>query len=505
MDALFSSIVSAGWGIQSPLLLLVLLFIFIPIAIHLFNKSRGKIVPIGDIRFVNVKAFKKMTEIKLVERLLLVNRLLILILITLILAQLFVHLGNSNTSAGKHILVTEDWLSVAGTDEKSTLMALLNEPDHTVNLLSADSGQPRSLTKIHIDSADQITGDALQAVDLWHQVNSYANDIGDGEDISVYATNRLSQFVGSRTKSDMQVDWQVKEVPLEDSEIELSEPIDVLLLSSPNRAVDINYLSAALSSLKNSLLPGLNVDNITLDAGRAIKTWNESLSEADIVFYLSDIPPKNQILNYIKSGGTLILDAVSQQQRAEAVVNAHIDIDKPAYPTLYQGFSLNYVGIPHEIEEIKTNTENQILWKTEAGAALLLENHFGNGRVLFFYSRFNPAWSDWVRLRVFPHDLAGLVVSKNVISTIEKINLRNGRLSPEQISYRNQASQYPSNSALTKVQGKNSFVDDYLESTKNYLGLLLIIFFCFERVLSEITASRKDKTPSKVSDDVEVS
>ena len=74
----------------TPFWLWILLAISIPVAIHLWNKKSGKPHLLGTFRFLPDESFAKATRIELHEIPLLILRTLIVLIITLLLAQLFI-------------------------------------------------------------------------------------------------------------------------------------------------------------------------------------------------------------------------------------------------------------------------------------------------------------------------------------------------------------------------------------------------------------------------------
>ena len=124
-----------------------------------------------------------------------------------------------------------------------------------------------------------------------------------------------------------------------------------------------------------------------------------------------------------------------QSQIVEASVSSYLSVDSLVTPKLHDGLNLFLVGDPHVVGGENSNiTPNQkVLWKTEEGLALLVSQRLGKGKVLSFYSRFDPEWNDWVLSPSFPYDLAELVIPDKLKLKTEDDLLANGRLSEGQI------------------------------------------------------------------------
>ena len=126
---------TAPWFVQSPWMLFALLSLIVPLAIHLFSKSKGKLIPFGNIKLIQLSKPVRMNEVRLVERLLLLCRLLVLFFSVLLLTQLYYDDRADNDSNREgNILVTQDWLNNANESELSKL-AKQTKAD-TVYLLS---------------------------------------------------------------------------------------------------------------------------------------------------------------------------------------------------------------------------------------------------------------------------------------------------------------------------------------------------------------------------------
>ena len=57
------------WFVQSPWMLLALLCLIVPLVIHLLSKSKGKLIPFGNIKLIQLSKPVRMSEVRLVERL----------------------------------------------------------------------------------------------------------------------------------------------------------------------------------------------------------------------------------------------------------------------------------------------------------------------------------------------------------------------------------------------------------------------------------------------------
>jgi hypothetical protein len=487
-DVLSSALKNSQWSLQSPAMLYFLLALVIPIVIHLFNISRGKLVPIGDIRLIATKKLKKMTEIRLIERLLLALRLLLIILISLLLAQLFLS-DEKQIIQSKSIFVTQDWLNVASLQEKQVLAEQLDAPDINVSLLSNINEGVIPLTLPMINSNRSETNEHVSYMNVWLQVKRAMRPLESNSSITVYSTNRLSQFIGEKPLGLEKIDWHVTQIPDAEALISLPVPMKVLVVSDVNRREDVTYIRAALTALNENTLTGLEV-LYKETAKEENELPDSAYDNVDVILYLSDRPLSSDLLQRATAGTRLVIDASANSQTVETAVNEHFYFNEPSLPDLYGNFVLHKMGLPDVISLSKPAFSSQVIWKTTSGSALLTSNSVGEGQVYSFYSRFNPSWSNWVLKPHFPYDLAELLINRTLDEELERQLLSRMRLTLKQISEK------VSKGLETKSES------EYVENGVNLkdknppfaLVLFIVIVFCIERTWSELSLRRKRNT-----------
>lgn len=84
---------------QSPIMLLGLLGLLIPIAIHLWSRQKPRLIKMGTIKYVNTSEIKKARNIKLTQVPLLILRMAILIILVLLLSELSINSQEDNTKS----------------------------------------------------------------------------------------------------------------------------------------------------------------------------------------------------------------------------------------------------------------------------------------------------------------------------------------------------------------------------------------------------------------------
>jgi len=206
--------------LESPLAMLGLLTLLIPLGIHLLSKARPRVVAFAHIAFIKVSTYPVLRQLRLTQLMLLGIRMLMLLVATLILAQLYWQ--NVNLQVNSHILLTEDWLNHTTDTEKKTLIDQVRGSN--LVLLST---QNRDLNKAEVA---QWSPDSWQtpALNIWNRVANYSTQLPADTLITVYTTNRLKQFIGSKTPIHKRVKWQVKAIPVESATQQFSANIKVI-------------------------------------------------------------------------------------------------------------------------------------------------------------------------------------------------------------------------------------------------------------------------------------
>ena len=270
---------SISWMVQSPLALWGLLALLIPVAIHLLSKSRAQLVPFAHLALIVVKNSPRLREIRLTQWLLLFLRVLLLLIATLIVAELYWQTSiDTNT---KHILVTEDWLNHANDSEKNQLIQ--QNAGAKLTLI----GRPnRLLSQQQITQWQKSTPEA-KALNLWEKVADYRAELPSQSQVLVYSTNRLSQFLGSKQVMSKNVNWQIKSLTATDTTSSMQATVLVLFDESSTQT--LAYLKAAFDALNTNKQIVLTVQYADL-AGLTNSQAADLSADKIIHLSLADLP-----------------------------------------------------------------------------------------------------------------------------------------------------------------------------------------------------------------------
>lgn len=344
---------TAPWFVQSPWLLFALLSLIVPLAIHLFSKSKGKLIPFGNIKLIQLSKPVRMNEVRLIEHLLLLCRLLVLLFSVLLLAQLYYDdRANNKTNDESNILVTQDWLNNANESELSKLAT--HTKVSAVYLLSTPSEYLTSEAILNWQQNKKQSLMVQQQQNTWLLVNNYAKTLPDNAKMTVYSTNRLSQFIGDKIPLSNNIAWQIKKLPaskITDSIKALrSKALSVLVLSDDDSKASIGYLTAALSILKETKLKNLT---FTFQTNKAKDTLS-----FDWILYLSSAPVPVSVIEEVNKGSKLIADVKhSKNIHVKSTVQWNKLVTQLQFPQMLMSLFLDESIKTYQMQQQLTNDQ----------------------------------------------------------------------------------------------------------------------------------------------------
>jgi len=432
-----------------PAGLWALLALAIPILIHLFNRSRGRLVRIGHIDLVRQARRLRVTEVKLAQWLLLLLRMGIFTLAALILAGLAQ--PGLDSSGAATIYVTPAWIrtaSEADLNELTTTRVLTLQPGFAA--LDLNTARDIRQTDVEVSNINNVWPLLAERLSLEHHSGA----------VTVYATDYSQQFGHSRVSLPRQVSWNISHpqaAPAFDD-----RPARVVVAYDQARRQDADFFRAALASLKATRLPGLkwqfiNSAQITpehLDADWLILLSKHSLSDAQLA--------------QLKAHTTLLMDAPGELQDGELQSGGQLQREQyaslPFYP--FSTFRLN--GLT------QSSADGQTVLASNDGRPALQMQSSQTARILQFNSRFNPQWSTITQLAEFPELLLQLMLNER-----QKAGLfADARINPQQLSR---------DTSITAAD-----IPLPRHSLQNLLAMLLVLLWVLERWLSERQRSTKN-------------
>ncbi len=432
---------SAGWA---------LLTLLIPILIHLFNRSRGRLVHIGHIDLVRQAQKLRVTEVKLAQLLLLSLRLAIFTVAVLILAGLARPGLVSSTEAT--VYVTPGWLATSETEDfKKLLKDAEKEPGTRVFVLQQDFPRLDQQWFENFRKTSPLSAEDIRNV--WPLLAERLSIERHGGAVKVYATDYTLQYGSRKPELPRQVSWYLshpQSPPVLDT-----TPIHAMIAHDPDRASEATLLSSVLAILKEHRLPGLSWE--VSDASQ----MSERHLNADWLILLSDTGISAAQLAMMPASAVVLMDAGDG-----SVASSEQFVDLPFYP--FSTFRLNRYTITGRHEKAKDpDFDWQVMLTTAEGQPLFEQSRYGSIRQLRYNSRFAPGWSTITQQVEFPELFMSLMLN----DSMQALRFANARVNPSQ---------------LQSGTGKTgSDIPLPRRSLQGLLALFLVLLWVTERWLSE--------------------
>ena len=527
--------------LQSPWVLIALSALAIPLIIHLISKGRPTLVKFANVSLIKAIKPKSMRHILLTEFWLLILRLLLLIVSILLLAQvLFVN----PLADYKHVtLVTAQWLNSSSADEKSVLLSLhAGEP---IYLLSSDS-QPLSKIDVlqwqnsqsDVDQHEDVTRHNLIKENTYLDLYYFTNAFSEKTTFDLFVTDSAKQFPESEITLAHDIKWHIKNSNVGNHNSEGAESrnknagnknqfhdsLTVVIVYDDDRAEDIKYFQQALNAINGISAPKLSQQLFLNNALEENTLENNALyhqaisSKPDWIFYLSSAIPDNAMLDALKAGSNIFVDAENAKVNllSSSVVELNNNHAKfsPANIMFYQRAKpLNilqylpansYVSSDESLWEFyDQNTEvKPLLLRSELVFDHALEQVISDSsnntsiktsHLYQLFSRFSPSWSNLLTTKQFPLLLQNILFEHwQAAKADEEYRLTQSQIILNQQLKNNDLAAFDSLVSVTN-QHKNMS-----SSWLNILICLLLILWLVERLVSEITLQRKSKTLTTV-------
>lgn len=384
-----------------PIALVGLLSLVIPILIHLFNPSRGKLVLIGNLDFIKKIKNVRVTEVKINQWLILLIRLIIFLLLSLLLAG-WVKQNGKEYASQSHIFITPDWLNNA-TEEELTELRKRHKDDPVFmlapNFKKVKMGSLEAQSETKKNTIPKIGINTLLA-EMQHRNLATKNTI-------IYATNRLLQYSPERVEnpSNSAFDWRIKQLdinPQSAFKTQITTSLNIAVYYSPSRQMDNRYLKLVLDTISKISEVNLVVKFYPADKANRVNTISVSdKTKADWLFWLSEDAIPKVLSKQAESGSYLFVDMPEGIHKTDNHRRAPIAIK------IEQSWTNFYSGVLTQ-----NNSNFKPIWYNRTGQTALSVESTQHGKIFRFNSRLNPDWNDLVSSVDFPSILAGILNSR---------------------------------------------------------------------------------------------
>jgi hypothetical protein len=433
----------------NPIWLFGISGIIIPILIHLWNVKKGKTLKIGSVSLLGESSRQNARSLRLLDLLLLLLRCLLIIIVSILLAEPVWISSNSVTQKGGWILIEKDNF----TETYSRFQKEIDSLDQAgFDLHLFEPGfKAADLNKLK-DS--EITRDSTSAqLSYWSLLRMLDQEIPSGKEVYLFTANRLNRFKGERPEIVTKLKWKIY-TPKDSNAtwiesawftndsiravIAQAEPkglkkIPVTIDPSNRNAafiLDIQDGNTSLSFKNTSALEqkpvrvdtstiriAVYTDNFKKDAEylnaaiRAIQKYTQrkiELSTAksglingaqNIVFWLSEkMPPESQIRN-LRAGSSLFIYQKGKTEEVNSlIVLPEHSLQKEA------------IILKKRIQLAERSKNNFAIWEDGFGQPLLDQEITNKVKLYHFYSRFNPEWNGLVWNEDFAKILIPLII-----------------------------------------------------------------------------------------------
>ncbi len=322
MGAMFSTLNNI---VLSPLWLLGMLAVIIPLAIHFCSKSKAPLISFAQYALIPAKQSSVPNALRLSQWLLLLLRMMIIVLLSLALAQCMKQ--PTDNSQTRYFLVSQDWLHHANEYEKQSLLETYNPSQDATSsrlvILGANASknlnnslshspsknlsneQPEALSEYAINGNNKLTLDTLTQITaanektglnaqintarplpqttIWQQVADFiaTHPTVSPSQIQIFTSNGFSQFNNDKINLPETLTWHISSA---ESSSLMGEKSKILVLTSAKNHAQTQYLTAAFDALDRELNRELSVDHLPASSPMSL----EQLKPYDWVFYLAD-------------------------------------------------------------------------------------------------------------------------------------------------------------------------------------------------------------------------
>lgn len=446
----------SGLSAVTPAAWWALLTLAIPVLIHLFSRSRGRLVRIGHIDLIRQARKLQVTEVKLTQWLLLMLRLGIFTLAAMILAGLAT--TGLNSSKAPTIYVTPAWLQTSTEEDINTLLGDAEQtPGSRIFLIQP--GFPQADRERLNSGRQQPLASAGDFTDVWALLSERLSIEQHRGTVMVYATDYMLQFGTRKPSLPRDVDWRLshpRQTPRANN-----KTTRVLIAHDADRAADAALISGVLEILKEHRLPEL------LWETRSSAQLGESPVKADWLIHLGAERLSGEQIEIINYPAVILADANGFNTEATSGF-----ISLPFFP--FTTFRLDRFN-RHAADDAGQDTTDygKVLLTSPDGSSLLRESHHGGTRLLQFNSRFNLNWSSLTQQAEFPELLLQLLSG----SSKDALRFTDARIDATNLPVKRDPAEF--NIPLPR------------RSLQGLLAMLLVLLWVSERWLSERVSREK--------------
>jgi hypothetical protein len=420
----------------NPIALIALAAIALPVVVHLWNVRQGKTLKVGSIALLSASSRQQSTSWRITNWPLLLLRCLLLVLLTLLLAQPVWRKQQSTAQKG-WILVPAQQLKEARA-QYATLIDSLQKAGLELHNLSADfeTINPSDTAALYAKEKQ----DSANTIAPWSLLRVLDRQLPAGFPLYVFVNNRLTQYQGARPLTRLAIHWKSFDTGDTLQQIAANswitadgkiKQLDLVSTTAGNYYKENNTAAPSLAdvdtaTIRIAIYPGSNttdaqyiqaaVNAIGQYSNRKIDitlVHNDAKLSAgqQLIFWLDDKQPGNEALVALTPTGILFQYDTGQVVKAASWLNNQ----HQSFRASQSGKLYRYASGP---------SYGQSVWTLATGEPLLTAEEKEGKRILHFKSRFNPQWGDMVWEEGFVKALLPLVIPElktSITSDIRRV------------------------------------------------------------------------------------
>ncbi|MBM3400968.1 MAG: hypothetical protein FJY21_01400 [Bacteroidetes bacterium] len=447
----------------SPIWLLGISGMIIPLLIHLWNVKKGKTLKIGSVSLLGESSRQNARSLRLLDLLLLLLRCLLILLISLVLAEpVWINPNNSREKGG--------WILIEKNNFKETYSKFQKEIDsldqvgYDLHLFEAGF-KSEELDKLK-DS--EITKNSTEnPLSYWSLLKMLNQEIPKNKEAHIFTPNQLNRFKGDRPEVAIKLHWKtytpndssaqwIESAWFKDDSVRAiisqSNPkslqrIPITFDPSDKKSVFSLTFQDGLSRLSYKDDSAIRQKPVSIDTStiriaiyedkfkkdaeylraaiNAIQKYTERRIELrlinselingaqNIVFWLSEkMPAEFQIKNLGPGSSLFVYEKGKTEEINSSVVFSE------------QASQMEEIKLQKRVPATRGPKNNYTIWEDGFGEPLLDLEIKNKLRIYHFYSRFNPEWNGLVWDEDFAKILAPLIIPKIHNSFTEQFDRR---------------------------------------------------------------------------------
>jgi hypothetical protein len=435
--------------ILNPIWLFGISGIIIPLLIHLWNVKKGKTLKIGSVSLLNESSRQNARSLRLLDLLLLLLRCLLIIIVSILLAEPVWISSNTANQEGGWILIEKDNFTETYSHFQKEIDSL-NKAGYNLHLFepgfkAADINKLKDSETINDNIATQLS--------YWSLLRMLDQEIPAGLRAYIFTPNRLNRFKGERPEIVTKLNWKIY-IPKDSNAtwiegawftndsiravIAQSEPKGIkkipVNIDPSNRkaefAIDIqdgntslSFKNASASEQKpvridtSTIRIAVYTDHFEKDAEylkaaiRAIQKYTEKKIELssvnsgaingfqNIVFWLSEKKPAESQIRNLRAGSSIFIYEKGKTEE----INSLIKLPE-------HSLQKEEIKLRKRVAIAEPSKNNYTVWEDGFGQPLLDLETVNKLKLYHFYTRFKPEWNGLVWNEDFAKILVPLII-----------------------------------------------------------------------------------------------